>query len=108
MTARNAYGRVNNTREAVIDRHEARIAAIAGRYTDIMKVITPIWRRFNAAGDTECAALADEWMNAAIRMHHKAMRLGRKAEQYARRQRIERLQEAREDAYHVKKGWVTE
>jgi hypothetical protein len=106
MSARNQYGRVNNTREAVIDRHEARIAAIAGRYTDIMKVITPIWRRFTAAGDTECAALADAWMNAAIKMHHKAMRIGRKAEQHARRQRIERLQEAREDAMHKKMGWV--
>jgi hypothetical protein len=41
-------------------------------------------------------------------MHHKAMRIGRKAEQYARRVRIEKLQAAREDAYHIKKGWVTE
>jgi hypothetical protein len=106
MSARNQYGRVNNTREAVIDRHEARIAAIAGRYTDIMKVITPIWRRFTAAGDTECAALADAWMNAAIKMHHKAMRIGRVAEQYARRQRIERLQEARENAMHKRMGWI--
>jgi hypothetical protein len=108
MAARNQYGRVNNTKEAPYSEHEARIAAIAGRYTDIMKVLTPLWRRFTAAGDTECAALADAWMNAAIKMHHKAMRIGRKAEQYARRVRIEKLQAAREDAYHVKKGWVTE
>lgn len=105
MAYRNQYGRVNNTKEAPYSEHETRIAAIAGRYTEFMKIITPLWRRFTAEGDMDAARIADEWLNAAIRMHHKAMRIGRKAEQHARRQRIEKLQEAREDAMHKRMGW---
>lgn len=106
MTARNAYGRVVETPEARISEHEARIAAITDCYVEMMKAITPLWRRFLAAGDTECAAIADAWLDAAIAMHKKAMRLGRVAEQHARRQRIERMQDARETEMHKRMGWI--
>lgn len=104
--ARNQYGRINETRASRISAIEARASALCSAYTEMISVTCQLERRFLKEGDADAARIANEWYLAALAMYRKAMRLGQKAEKHATRKRIERMQEAREDAWHVRMGWV--
>ena len=98
--ARNAYGRLNNTRESRIGYIEARAAALCSAYTEMISVSAQLERRFQNAGDADAARIAGEWFAAALAGYRKAQRIGHKAEKHATRQRIERMQQERDDAMH--------
>lgn len=100
MSAYNQFGRINLTRESRIGYIEARAAALTSAYTEMISVTAKLERQFENAGDTDAARIAGEWFAAALSMYRKAMRVGQKAEKHATRQRIEKMQQTREDAWH--------
>jgi hypothetical protein len=106
MSAYNTYGRRKFTTEARIGYIEARAAALTSAYTEMISITAKLERQFEAAGDTDAARIAGEWFAAALAGYRKAMRLGQKAEKHATRQRIERMQQTREDAWHRRMGWI--
>lgn len=104
--ARNAYGRLNDTREARISYLEARAAALCSAYTEMISVSAQLERRFLNECDSDAARIAGEWFAAALAGYRKAQRIGHKAEKHATRQRIEKMQQTREDAWHKRMGWI--
>ena len=104
--SRNQFGRINETRESRIEWLEARVSALTSRYTEIMSAAWSLKRRFDAEGDADASRIAGEWHDAALAMTRRAMKVGLKAEKHATRKRIERMQAAREDAWHKRMGWV--
>lgn len=103
---RNQFGRVNVTRESRIEWLEARASALTTAYTAVISEACRLERQFAANGDADAARLANAWYQAALVKFRKAMRVGQKAEKHATRKRIERMQAAREDAWHKRMGWV--
>jgi hypothetical protein len=103
---RNAYGRVNNVASARIEWIEVRVSKLTSQYTDILSIAGRLQRQFAADGDTDAARIANDWYLAALAGYRRAMKVGLKAEKHATRKRIERMQAAREDAWHKKMGWV--